>query len=221
MKQATVVVTSVVAASALAIGGYWFGHARGARGGGERAAAESPAPEPQTRADEGNANAAGTVDRLERRLAALEVREAMAKAAQSQAASPAAPAQPERFDPAKEEEKRLERAAAIEAAVKTEPRDKDWASPTETQLQAAVGAAVAAGARFSIRTLRCATTVCDMVLTASSAEDLGHISEELGNRITGMNSMDMSPPSSGPDGRTIVTCRLFRQGYPRPDEGLM
>jgi len=219
VKQATVIVSSVVAASALAIGGYWLGHARGTRGG-ERAAAASPAPEPQTRADEGNANAAGTVDRLERRLAALETREVLAKAAQA-AASPPAPAQPERFDPAKEEERRLERAAAIEAAVKTEPRDKDWASPTETQLQAAVSAAIAGGAKFSIRTLRCATTVCDMVLTASSAEDLGHIAEELGNRITGMNSMDMSPPSSGPDGRTTVTCRLFRQGYPRPDEGLM
>jgi hypothetical protein len=215
------IVSSVLAASALAIGGYWLGHARGTRGGGERAAAESPVPEPQIRADEGNANAAGTVDRLERRLAALEAREVLAKAAQSQAASPAASAQPERYDPAKEEERRLERAAAIEAVVKTEPRDKDWASPTESQLQAAVSAAVAAGAKFSIRTLRCATTVCDMVLTASSAEDLGHIAEDLGNRITGMNSMDMSPPSSGPDGRTTVTCRLFRQGYPRPDEGLM
>jgi len=163
----TVVVASVVAASGLALGGYWLGHGRASRALGQSHSADSVDKSVQ---DEGSGNLAGTVDHLERRLAALELRQAFAKPPEpAGAASPPHAGESERFDPAKVEERRLERVAAIEAALRTEARDRAWAPSTEGQLQVAVDTAIKAGAKFSIRTLKCFTSICDMVLSASGS----------------------------------------------------
>ncbi|HEY8944166.1 MAG TPA: hypothetical protein VIM73_07885, partial [Polyangiaceae bacterium] len=120
-----------------------------------------------------------------------------------------------------EEQRRLDREAAIAAALETEPRDKSWASPTESSLRAAVESAVHDGAKFSVATLNCQTSVCEMVLTASDSEELKYVARQLAPKVVGMHSLDVLPPAPTPDGRASVTCRFFRQGYPRPDEAVM
>ena len=42
---------------------------------------------------------------------------------------------------------------------------------------------------------------------------------QLAQRISGMSSYDISQPETTADGSATVTYRLFRQDYPRPDEG--
>lgn len=103
-------------------------------------------------------------------------------------------------------------------ALKTEPKDRVWASSTENQVRLAVDTAVKEGAKFSVKTLNCMTSLCEMVLSAASAEDLQYISHQLPSHVTGMGSLDLAPPEIGVDGTATVTCRLFRQGYSRPDE---
>jgi hypothetical protein len=159
--------------------------------------------------------------KLERRLAAIEAKQAL-----TGAVAPPPPVEPQQepppgpVDPAEIEQRRAERMTAIEAALQTEHRDVAWAATTESQVHTAVDAAAKEGARFSIRALKCLTSLCEMVLSASSTEDFGHVTQELGNRIVGMGSVDLEPPQKEPDGSATITCRLFRAGYPRPDEGL-
>jgi hypothetical protein len=114
----------------------------------------------------------------------------------------------------------LERIAVIDAAFKTQARDNVWSSATESQLQTAVDSAVKeAGAKFSIKNMRCLTSICEMVLSASSPDQLQNTDLALGPRITGMGSLDIAPAETAADGTATVTYRLFREGYPRPDEG--
>jgi hypothetical protein len=60
-----------------------------------------------------------------------------------------------------------------------------------------------------------------MVLSASSTEQLSGTALHLMHRITEMGSVDIAPPVTAADGSATVTYRLFRKGYPRPDDGMM
>jgi hypothetical protein len=162
---------------------------------------------------------AETIGNLDRRLAALELRQLAAKATELQApdrVSGGSPPTP--LDPAAMKEMALDEAAAIEATLKTEPRDRAWAPATEGQIQTAMNAAVKEGAQFSVKTLKCLTSMCELVLSASSADHLRHTSLALTQRISGMGRIDIAAPETDADGTATVTCRMFRQGYPRPDE---
>jgi hypothetical protein len=219
MTKLTMLVASMAGASAIALGGYWLGQARGSRAASPSRSLQAADNVEQTDHD---AKLAATIGMLERRIATMEMRPAVTTPSEAAApASPPAAAEPERFNPAKEEEKRLQSVAAIEAALRTEPRDRSWASPTEGTLRAAVDAVVNEGAKFSVKDLKCLTSVCEMVLSASAADDLKYLADQLAPRITGMSSLDLSPPTTGADGSATVTCRLFRLGYPRPDQGLL
>jgi hypothetical protein len=117
-------------------------------------------------------------------------------------------------------ENERKRAAAIEAAVRSEPRDGTWAPASENQIRGAVAAAINEGkAQFSIKNLKCLTSVCEMVIAAPSAEQVRGSHLELVRRIGEMGSFDIGTPESAVDGTTTVTYRMFRSGYPRPDEG--
>ena len=59
----------------------------------------------------------------------------------------------------------------------------------------------------------------EMVLSASSPDELRHTTNNLSHRITGMSSFDFAPTETAADGTATVTCRLFRKGYPRPESG--
>lgn len=219
MTKMTMIVASMAGATAIALGGYWLGQARGS---GAAAASRSHQAADNVEQVDRDAKLAATIGMLERRIATMEMRPAVTTPAEV-AAPPAqpAPSEPERFDPAKEEEKRLKGVAAIEAALRTEARDRAWASPTEGTLRAAVDTVVNEGAKFSVKDLKCLTSICEMVLSAPSADDLKYLSDQLAPRITGMSSLDLSPPTTAADGTATVTCRLFRLGYPRPDQGLL
>jgi hypothetical protein len=206
--------------SVVALGSYWFGrrdagpleHSRA-----PVAALANPKVEVE-RGEPGNARLNSVVERLERRLGELEAKQT--------AVAPAAPgARPseenEPFDPAAEEQKRLDRLAAIDAALHTETRDNAWARPTESALREAVDSAVRDDAKFSVQSVNCLTSLCEMVLTASNPDDLKAVARQLANKITGMNSFDVPPPVVAPDGRATVTCRLFREGFPRPDAAVL
>jgi len=208
----------VATVTVAAAGAFWLGKGQSSAlpqppGSAEHHRAPS-APQSDTKRDE-------ALVKLERRLAAMEARQVLTGAAaptspvEAQQATPSGPA-----DPAEVEQRRAERMTAIEAALETEQRDAAWAVATERQVHTAIDAATKEGARFSIRALKCLTSLCEMVLSASSSDDFAHVTQELGNRIVGMGSVDLEPPQTGPDGSTTITCRLFREGYPRPDEGL-
>ena len=93
MTKVTMIVASVAAASAVAVTGYLLGQARGARTGVPTLAAE--AADSVEKLDN-DAKLAGTMGRLERRLASLEMRQAAAPPSEQTAPAPqAAAAQPE------------------------------------------------------------------------------------------------------------------------------
>jgi hypothetical protein len=82
-----------------------------------------------------------------------------------------------------------------------------------------VDAAGQEGAQFTLKSVRCLTSLCEMVLSASDAEQFSHASLQLDPRITGMSRLVMALPETAADGSATVTYRMFREGYPRPDEG--
>ena len=218
MKHVTVVVASVAAASAVALGSYWLGRARGSRASDQPRSTELTDRPEQL---DGNERLVGAIGNLERRMAALEMRQALARlpAPEAPAAQPQA-GKRERVDPAILEEERRERAAAIEAALKTQPRDGVWAPSTESELRTAVDAAVKEGSTYSVKMIKCFTSICEMVLSASSPDELRHTTNDLSHRISGMSSFDFAPTETAADGTATVTSRLFRKGYPRPDQGM-
>lgn len=114
----------------------------------------------------------------------------------------------------------MRKAAAIDRTLKTEPRDRVWASAAESQLQATVEAAVKEGVQFSVKAMKCLTSICEMVLSASSPDQLHGTDLSLIHRISGMGSFDIAPTETEADGSGTITYRLFREGYPRPDEGM-
>ena len=218
MRRPIAIVASLVGVSAVAVVAYWLGQARGSR------AVEPGATASASRVDpiDDNAKLAVAIERLDRRIAAQELRQAFAKQPEPQAtgvsAPPAeAPSDPAAMDPASAKQRESARVAAIEAALKKQPRDAAWASATETGLHATVDAAVKEGAQFSIKAVRCLTSVCEMVLSASSADHLRDTALRLGHRIGDMGSIDIAQPDTAADGTASVTYRLFRKGYPRPD----
>jgi hypothetical protein len=171
--------------------------------------------------NDGNAKLAEAIERLDRRLAALEVRQMYAKAAEAQAprAQPGAGSAP--LDPGAMKEKERERAAAIDATWRTEPRDSVWAAAAESQIKTAVDDAVKeGGAQFAVKALKCLTSICEVVLSAASPEQLRGTSLQLARRIGEMSRFDVGPPETAADGSAVLTYRMFRSGYPRPDEGI-
>jgi len=205
-----------IAACISVLGGYWVGRAGGLRALDQ---VHSNATMKLSELLDGNAELAVAIRQLDRRLAALEVGQLRAKQAETKPddAPPSASAVPLGLAAIKEKE--LEKAAAIEASLRTEPRDSAWAPAAESQLQAAADAAVQQGAQYSVETLRCLTSICELVLSASSADKLGNTSLLLMQGMSGMSSIDIAPPESTADGTATSTYRLFRQGYPRSDEG--
>ncbi len=205
-----------LAGSAVAIGAHRLGQRRTASGADALPAAASPdnaAPADET------AQLAETVRKLERRIAALEFAQLSAKSA-APAATAAADHATGPIDPAEAKQRIADKAAAVEAALKTEPRDRNWASLTEGQVQAAVDAAVKDGAKLSVQTLRCMTNVCELVLSAPSADLLAGIDVQLASQLTELGSMDIQPPVTAANGAATVAYRMFRKGRPRPDEGI-
>jgi hypothetical protein len=213
-----IIVGSITTAAAVALGGYWVGRSREPHSV-ERS--QSPVVTHEVEKVIQDPKLAGSIASMQRRLAELEAKQAANNAAQRAAPPSEAAIAAEPFDPAMEEQRRLDREAAIAAALESEPRDKSWASPTESSLRAAVESAVHDGAKFSVEALNCQTTVCEMVLTASDSEELKYVARQLAPKVVGMHSLDVLPPTPTPDGRATVTCRFFRQGYPRPDEAVL
>jgi hypothetical protein len=220
MTTLTQVAALTAGLSVVALGSYWFGRrdARPLEPSKAPIAALDNAKVEVARGEPGTARLNSVVERLEHRLGELEAKQA--------AVEPTAPGsrqleENEPYDPAAEEQKRLDRLAAIDAALHTETRDIAWARPTENALRAAVDSAVREDAKFSVQSVNCLTSLCEMVLTAANPDDLKSVARQLASKVTGMNSFDVPPPVVAPDGRATVTCRLFREGFPRPDAAVL
>lgn len=214
VRQFTVIVTSIAVTSAIAYGGYYLGQGHASRAGHEPNSTVSPSA---SQPFDDNERLVQAIERLDRRLAAVEIRQAYTKSTESQSPASSPGGSPPPLDLAAAKERELKNAAAIEAALRTQPRDMGWASTTEGQLQTAVNAAVnEEGAKFSVKSLKCLTSICEMVLSASSPDQLRHVNFQLVPRISGMGSIDLAQPETAADGSATVTCRMFREGYPRP-----
>lgn len=213
-----VIVASLATATAAALGGYWRGQARSPRA---LVQPDPTAPSTNEAARSGeDEEVVEALQRLDRRVAALELRQLLVN--QPEARAPAgAPGEnePKPLDSAAVAARQRAGAAAIEEALRTEARDAAWASAAEGQLRSAVDAASKEGAPFSLKSLRCLTSVCEMVLSASDPEQFNLASLQLDPRISGMSSFAVAPPETAADGSATLTYRLFREGYPRPDEG--
>jgi hypothetical protein len=217
MRQRVLIAALLVAASVALFGAYQWG-----RAGGQRMVIQPDPAASSAQAVDPNPQLAEAIAKIDRRLAMLEFRQLSAKPPEPPPAALAgapAVASSTPFDPAALRENELARASAIEATLKTEARDGAWAAATESQIRTGADAAVKEGAQFSIKTVRCFTTVCEMVLAATSADQLRHTTFQLIPRISGMGSFDIALPETAADGSATLTYRLFRNGYPRPDEG--
>lgn len=216
MRQSTIIVASVAAASLIVVGAYRVGRTHAPRSVDAVPAGEAKAGE----SADGNEALTKALGQLDRRLAALEVKQIYANAAGAQQASApsAASAAPPDFEALKE--KQEQRSAAVEAAVKSQPRDGAWAAATETELRNAADAVAKEGAHFAVRSVKCFSSVCEMVLSASSSDQLSHGNALAVLRHLGeVGSFDFAQPQTAPDGSATVTYRLFRKGYARPDDG--
>jgi hypothetical protein len=218
MRPLTVIVSLLTGASAAAFGAYCFGKAQHPPALAQPVFAgvgsvESPEADP---------NVAEDIGLLNRRLAALELKQAQQKPSEATVPNAQPTAGPgERLDPAALKRVESERAAMIDSTLRTEPRDVAWAPTTEGELRTAVdGAVKEGGAHFAVKSMRCLTSICEMVLSAASPDQLQGTEFSLGQRITGMGSVDIGPPETAADGTATVTYRLYRQGRPRPDEGI-
>ncbi len=216
MKQPTIVIAVAVAGSAIAIGAYRLGH-RLAPGSVDRSAV-APTADRIEPSDE-TAQLAETVHKLERRIAALEFAQLSAKVAAPAATAPASHSTPP-VDPEEMKQRMLDKTAAVEAALKGEARDDNWAPVAEGQIESAVAAAVKDGAKFSLQTVRCMTSLCEVVLAAASPELLGGAELQLAPQLGELGSMDVQQPVTTPNGGATVAYRMFRKGRPRPDEGI-
>lgn len=212
MRPLTVIAICLAIASAAGVGGFLLGHPDRTQ----------PPDKPSSTeilkvygSSEGGAKLAEVIKQLDRRLAALELKQLQTKPEEVQAPAKAV----ERLDPATIKEKHLERAAAIETALRMQTRDVAWAPIAENQLQTAVDGATKDGAQFSVKNLRCMTSICEMVLSASNPDHLRHTMFQLDPHITGMKGFDVAPLEVAADGSATLTYRLFREGYARPDEG--
>jgi hypothetical protein len=214
MRSLIVVGAILTTAVAGGFGGYWLGQTRVSQSVGQTT---SPVPGGIGEAFEGNAQLTEAIRGIEHRLAALEVRQLYANTAKAEDV-PSRAAEPP-LDLAAIRERESAKAGAIEAALRTEPRDSAWASAAEHQVQGVVNAASQQGAQYTLRTLKCLTSLCEMVLAASSPDKLGTTALQLPQGIGGMSSLDIAPIEIAADGSATVTYRLFREGYPRPDEG--
>lgn len=218
MTKVRTAISVALGVSSVALGGYWFGQFRGSKAIERHRSSELVVSAAKVEPD---AKLQGTVASLQRRLATLEMRQAFSQAPESAVAAPQpGAAEPEPFDPAKEEEKRLGRAAAVEAAVTLEPRDNAWAPATEGNLRAVVDSAVPESRKFSVKDLKCLTSVCEMVVSVAAPGDVETLTQHLAANVTGMSSLELAPAITTPDGRLSIKCHLFRAGYPRPDEGV-
>lgn len=216
MKPVTVVLF-LGASSAVVFSAYRLGMARAAR---VTNAVSAPLATGAVDTGEDYTRLAQTIGRLDKRLGALELRQMYAQSAGTPPPAAAAPGTGAiAGDPAEMREREALRVAAIEARLKSEPRDRAWASSKETQLQTAVAAATKRGAQFSVKTVKCLTSICELVLSAPSAEQFRQTAMLLAPGIDGMSSFDLSAPETAPDGTATVTCRMYRKGYARPDEG--
>jgi len=224
MSKLTMLIAAIGLAGATAFGSYWLGHAHAERPADQvrprEGAAQSRDDADKAERIRGDAVLAGAIERLDRRLAALELKGSVTE--------PSALFEPatqvgadEAADPAQAEERHTKRLAAIDEALRVETPDRAWAFPTEVDLRAAVDSAISEGAKFSIENLKCLTSLCEMVLTAPAEDDFTTLPQRLPTKITGMSRVDVSPPTTLPDGRATVTCRLFRQGHPEPGEGVL
>lgn len=204
--------TALMLAVPIGIGSYYAGQSR------PSIATEKALPVQGITPDT-NSDLWAAMARIERRLAALELGQMRQKVTVVgvEPDKPSAPA--DRPDPVALEEKRLERDSAIEARLKTESRDGTWASAIEKQLETAVSAASQQGAQYSIKALNCLTSLCEMVLSTKRGDNSNPTGFLLSQGLAGIDSLDVLAPVSSADGSSTVTYRLFRQGYPRPDEG--
>lgn len=218
MRHMIIITTFVAAGAATALGGYWVGRVRPVCVPGQTSSTEGVndnAVEPIALTEK----LLETIALLDRRLAALEAKQLGAKPSDPPASdSPDPQRLAERLDPAAIMARQLESTAAIEEALRTQPRDAAWASATEGELRNAVDTAAREGAQFSLKTLRCLTSICEMVISASGPDQLGHTSFQLDPHISGMSGFEVSAPEAAADGSATVTYRLFRKGYARPDD---
>jgi hypothetical protein len=114
-----------------------------------------------------------------------------------------------------ERQETAKRAAAIENKLKTESRDRNWASAAEDRVQNAVKTAVDNGAQFKASTLKCLTSICELVLAADSPDKLQRAMYQIYG-ITGMAGFSAGQPQKAADGSSSLTVRFFREGYPMP-----
>jgi hypothetical protein len=209
----------LVAGAAITFGVLWPGRARapGSATDTEARAADDPV---SSRVDQ--ASLIASIARLEKRLAMLELAQATTAAARGSGRADPEGKPTTQPDPAAlmglAWDNETETAAEIDHRLRTEPRDRAWAPTAEGELKDAVRAAVDQGAQFSIRTLGCLTSLCELVLSAATSDHLHNAALQLGHRINGMSSFRVGRPESDADGSAVVTYRLFRQGYPAPGE---
>ncbi len=214
MRKSIPVVVSVVGVVLVGVAAYRLGRGRAPRAVDATSATAERAP---AGAPTGDDRLVQSMDRMERRLSVLELRQLAANAAGSQAA-PKAPDGPPDFEALKEKEQ--DRAEAIAAALKSQVRDGAWASAMESELQGAADAAAKDGAQFKVQSVRCLTSLCEIVLSASKPDELSRgTAMSLARGLPDMGSLDIAPTQTEVDGTATATLRLFRKGYPRPDQG--
>lgn len=215
MKTLLVVLTSLATASAAALSGYWCGQADVQRAS---PLASSNDHNHTVVSPDGNSRVADAIVNLDRRLATLELKQAIdSTSATAPEAPPSEPTAPQDLQALSEleQDREAKMASVIETKLKTESRDRNWASAVEDQLNDAVKALADEGAHLSISTLKCFTSICELVLSATTSDDAQRSTYGLGRPISGTSGFNLRPPVKTADGSSKMIYTFFREGYPR------
>ena len=149
--------------------------------------------------------------KIEQRLSALELHqvEAIEKAtapaeSNSTKPMPAATELTQVDDPSAEERSEIERRLA------TEKRDRSWSTSAEDQIRV-VAASVAANVQYSITSMQCLTSICNVKMSVSG--NAQHQFYSFPFSVKGMGGFHTSTPKQLPDGSYSLEYVFFRAGY--------
>ena len=108
------------------------------------------------------------------------------------------------------------RTAEIEKRLKTESRDRAWATETEDKIRDAAKAIAGDKGRYTLKEVTCLTSICAVEISIPDLKGPQGNMHGFPFSVPGMAGFDFSEPERSSDGRYGIRYKFFRQGYPAP-----
>ncbi len=112
-----------------------------------------------------------------------------------------------------------ERKAEIESRLKTESRDRSWATGAEDKIREYTGTTVSGGDPIKITALSCLTSICSAQVASSNPAALATMMIGFVLNVPGMAAVEIAKqPAKDNDGSYKAEYRFFRKGFVVPGQ---